>query len=273
MKTFLLFSAAMGAATVHGQIQPAALPLWEVGLFGGVASTPAYPASSDRSVRALVLPFLVYRGDVLRVDRGSAGARVVRTDNLELDVGFAASLPASSNDIPARKDMPDLGTLIEFGPRLKITLAQPTPNSQWRLDLPLRTVLEFNSGVHAQGLAFEPQLSYEVRDVGAGWSASASASVVLGDSRLNQYFYGVPASFATATRPAYEAHAGLITSRFTLTTSKSINPDLRIFGFVRYDLHTGAANRDSPLFLQSNGNSVGLALTWTLGRSAELARN
>ena len=275
-----LFSLMAALAVVNAQAQPQGqqapgngLPLWEVGVFGGVASTPAYPGSSDRSVRGLGLPFFIYRGEILRADRGSVGARLVRADDFELDLGFAASLPARSDDVAARKGMPDLGTLIEFGPRMKMTLARPTPGSRWQLELPLRSVLEINGGVRTQGFAFEPQISYDMRDVWGGWSGSVSASVVVGDSKLNQYLYGVPLNLSSATRPAYEAKAGLITSRLGFSTSKAITPDLRVFGFVRYDLHAGAANRNSPLFLQDQGNSAGLGLTWTLGRSEARAVN
>ena len=269
------FSALMGAgflaAALTAQAQDRGLPLWEFGAFGGLASTPAYPASTERSSRALVLPFLIYRGEVLRIDRSSVAALVLHTDDYEFDVGFAGSLPASSNDIAARNGMPDLGTLIEFGPRLKMTLARPTPGSRVRLEVPVRAVLEFNSGVHGQGVSFEPELVYETRDFSAGWRLSANASLVFGDSQLNNYFYGVSPQFATAARPTYDAQAGLIATRFGLSTAKDLTPDVRVFGFVRYERYDGAANRASPLFLQSEGASIGLGLTWTLSRSERRA--
>lgn len=257
------------APTARAQEQN--LPLWELGLFAGALSSPAYPASSERSTRALVLPTLIYRGEVFRSDRGGVGARLLHTEDTELDIGFAASLPASSQDIPARQGMPDLGTLIEFGPRLKGTLARPSPGSRLRYELPLRTVLEINNGVRTQGFALEPELGYELRDVGAGWRLSASASLVLGDSQLNQYFYGVPAHLATAQRPAYSAQAGLIATRLTLNASQSLGPDLRLFAYVRAESYAGSANAASPLYQQSTGTSAGLGLHWTLGRSATLA--
>ena len=240
---------------------------------GALATSPAYPASSERVGHALALPFLIYRGEVLRAERGSVGARVVHTDDFELDVGFSASQPASSNDIALRQAMPDLGTLLEFGPRIKWTLMRPTPGSRLRLDVPLRAVLEINGGIRSQGYALEPELTYEIRDAGDGWSLSTGMSVVLGDKQLNQYFYGVSAAYATATRPAFEAQAGLISTRLNLTTSKRLNPDVRVFGYARYDLHEGATNRASPLFAQNQGMSVGVGVAWTLGRSEERAVN
>lgn len=253
--------------------QPATLPLWEVGVLAGAASTPAYPASTERTYRGLVLPYLIYRGDIVRADRGGVGARLIRTDELELDVGFAASLPASSNDIAARKDMPDLGTLIEFGPRLKGTLARPASGGRVRFELPLRSVLEINNGVRNQGYALEPELIYEMREIGGNWRLSTSVSAVIGDSALNQYFYGVPANFSTVQRPAFDAKAGLIATRLTVSAAKSMNPDVRVYGFVRYESYAQSANQSSPLFQQSSGSSIGLGVSWALGRSTTMAKD
>jgi outer membrane scaffolding protein for murein synthesis (MipA/OmpV family) len=273
MKIFFTACIYLLAAHPAAFAQETGLPLWEAGLVAGGVSTPAYPASSDRSSRALALPFLIYRGEVLRSDRSGIGARLAHTDDYEFDVGFSASLPASSNDVAARQNMPDLGTLLEFGPRMKVTLARPSAGSRVRLIVPVRSVLEFNSGVRGQGVAFEPELAYETRDLSDGWSLSANASLVWGDSQLNQYLYGVSPAYATAARPAYEAQSGLIASRLGLGASTQLGKDVRILGFVRYENYAGSANRNSPLFLQSSGTSYGLWLTWTLGRSEARARD
>jgi outer membrane scaffolding protein for murein synthesis (MipA/OmpV family) len=252
--------------------EDAALPLWEVGLIAGALSTPAYPASNQRNQRALVLPFLVYRGEVLRADRSGVGARLLHTDRVEFDIGFAASLPASSDDVALRHGMPDLGTLIEFGPRLKIKLAEPAPDQRVTFELPLRAVLEFNGGVRQVGYALEPKLAYEWQQRG-DWRLKSAFSLVLGDQQLNRYFYAVPSAYATASRPAYDAQAGLIGSRVGIDGIKRLGPDVNIFAYARYDWHDGASNRASPLFAQNQGSSIGLALTWTLGRSQARADN
>lgn len=258
-------------ALVCAQESPGSgLPLWEVGLIGGAISTPAYPASGQRNQRALALPFFVYRGEVLRADRDGLGARLLHTDRVEFDIGFAASLPASSNDIELRQGMPDLGTLIEFGPRVKIILAEPAPNQRVTFELPLRAVLEFNAGVRQVGYALEPKLSYQWQQRG-DWRLKSSLSLMIGDQQLNRYFYEVPGAFVTTNRPAYDAQAGLIGSRIGIDSIKRLGPDLNLFAFARYDWHDGASNRASPLFAQSQGSSIGLALTWTLGRSKALA--
>lgn len=271
MKKILLLGAGLLATALTVQAQETGLPLWEAGVFGGTASTPSYPGSPDRSARSLLLPYFVYRGEIVRVDRSGIGARLLHTDQTEFDLGLGASLPSNSQDTTTRQGMPDLGTLVEFGPRLKLTLARPGPGQRLRLDLPLRAVLEVRGGVHPQGLAFEPELRYESRDIGAGWSLSGGASVVLGDQKLNRYFYDVALQYASLLRPAYDAKAGLIATRLSLNLSKDLNPDLRVFGLLRLESYAGAANLNSPLHAQSSGISVGLGLAWTLGRSESRA--
>lgn len=248
------------------------LPLWEVGLFGGAASTPAYPGSEDRSTRALVLPMVIYRGKVLRADRSGVGARLINTERVELDLGFALSLPARSDDVAVRAGMPDLRSLLEFGPRLKVLLAEPTATSRVRLELPLRVPIELKSGFRRQGLVFEPRVVFEAGDGTGKWQADANVGAVFGNARLHQYFYEVEPQYATATRPAYHAASGgLLMTRLGLSLSRRLSPDWRVFGFTRYDNYSHARNRDSPLFLRNSGLSIGAGFTWTIHRSAARA--
>jgi outer membrane scaffolding protein for murein synthesis (MipA/OmpV family) len=265
----LAMLALMAPATAQ-QLAPTPapdLPLWEVGLFGGAATTPAYPGADDHSTRALVLPLLIYRGKVLRADRSGIGARLINTERVELDLGFALSLPARSDDVAARAGMPDLNSLLEFGPRLKVLLAEPTPTSRVRLELPLRVPLELGNGFRRQGLVFEPRVVFETRDTSGKWQADANLGAVFGNARLNQYFYEVAPQYANATRPAYQATGGLMMTRLGLSLSRRVSPDWRVFCFARYDNYTHAANRDSPLFRKNSGLSVGVGFTWTAYRS------
>jgi outer membrane protein len=243
------------------------LPLWEIGLFGGAASTPAYPGADQRSTRALVLPMVIYRGKVVRADRSGVGARLVNTERVELDLGFALSLPARSEDEGARAGMPDLNSLLEFGPRLKVLLAEPTATSRVRLELPLRVPLELRNGFQRQGLVFEPRVVFEARDATGKWQADANLGAVFGNARLHRYFYEVAPQYATATRPAYQAGGGLMMTRLGVSLSRSLSPDWRVFGFTRYDNYSHAANLDSPLFRKHSGLSVGAGFTWTIHRS------
>ena len=267
----LLALATLCAGMASACAAEPALPLWEAGVFGGTAVTPAYPGASEHSARTLALPFVIYRGKVLRADRSGVGARLLETDRLGFDIGFALSLPARSSDVPARRGMPDLGTLVEFGPRLTIKLAEPTPQGRLSLELPLRAVIEARGGLRRQGATFEPRLVYRLQDVEQAWHVDASLGAVLGNAAINDYFYGVAPAFATAQRPSYTAKSGLMLTRLGLGASYLLQRDWRAFAFVRYDNYTGAANHASPLLRQNSGTSAGIGLLWTWRRSSRMA--
>ncbi|MBB3222700.1 MipA/OmpV family protein [Pseudoduganella umbonata] len=272
LTSFWTCLAVMAPAAAQQAPVPAPdLPLWEVGVFGGAASTPAYPGADDRSARGLVLPLVIYRGKIIRADRSGVSARLINSDRVELDLGFALSLPARSDDVEAREGMPDLNSLLEFGPRLKVLLAEPSPNSRLRLELPLRMPLELRNGFERRGLVFEPRMVFETGDGTGKWQADATVGAVFGNARLNAYFYDVAPQYATAARPEYQASGGLLMTRLGLSLSRRLTPDWRVFGFTRYDNHSHAANRDSPLFRKTSGVSVGAGFTWTIHRSAARA--
>ncbi|MFY8193096.1 MAG: MipA/OmpV family protein [Limnohabitans sp.] len=264
------FMGNMAAAQDEPDVGAAKRPLWEAGVAGFALESPAYPGAADKVQRGLVLPYFVYRGPILRAGGGTFGARMAKTDDFEVDIGFAGSLSAMSDDITVRTGMPDLGFLLEFGPRVKYTLARPSANSLVRLEVPLRGVFEFQDGVGLQGWAFEPRITYDHRNLFAGVGVSSSFSLMYGDKKFNQYLYGVPAAYATAQRDAYDAKAGLISPRFQLSLNHAINKDVRVFGLTRLDAANLGVNSSSPLHVKNSGVTVGFGLVWTLGRSTRL---
>jgi outer membrane scaffolding protein for murein synthesis (MipA/OmpV family) len=261
-----------GLAAAQAQPAERNLPLWEAGIGAAAFSTPAYPGADDRNNRVLALPYLIYRGKVFRADQNGIGARLLNDDRLELDIGFAGSLPAHSDDVEARRGMPDLGTLVEFGPRVKYKFADLGEQGRLRFELPLRAVIEARSGLRRQGWTMEPRLVWEKRGEAARWTMEAQLGAVFGDGRINRYFYEVQPQYATAERPAYKADSGLLLVRTGVFGTYRLNPDLRLFGFVRYETYSGAANQDSPLMKRSTGTSAGLGFAWTFARSQERAR-
>lgn len=246
-------------------------PRWEVGAFALGVSQQAYPGSDTRLSRGLVLPYVIYRGDVLRADQGVAGLRAFKTERLELDVGFAGAFGARADEVPARQGMPRLGTLVEFGPRLKWQLHDPGQTvfgGRWRVEFPIRGVFDLRDSLARRGLAVEPELVFE-RRMASGLRTSTSVSAIFGDQRLADTFYGVAPAYATAGRSAYGARAGLIGWRVGTTLSTHLSPDWRIFGFARIDSVAGAANTDSPLVRQTTGLTAGVGVSWTWLRSSE----
>ncbi len=263
LSTALVFGASTSMA--QGQGAGSAPPLWEVGGFALGVSQQAYPGSDQHVRRGLALPYVVYRGEFLRADRETLGLRALRSPRYEVDIGFAGSFGSNADDITARRGMADLGTLVEFGPRLKLNLGQAA-GGRWRLDLPVRGVFDLSDGFASRGLAFEPELQYQRRsDLGFAYGTSVGA--VFANRRLAGTFYTVRPSEATATRAAYNASSGLIAWRVGVSINKELTPDWRLFGFARFDSVAGAANEDSPLVRRTSGASVGVGLAWTWMRS------
>jgi MipA family protein len=219
-----------------------------------------------------VLPYFIYRGRVLRAEQGTVGVRAAKTDNMELDIGFAGSFGSAASSNDARRGLPDIGTLVEFGPRLRWRLG---PASLFGLGgnlsaaIPLRGVFDINNRFEYRGLALEPSLGWGTRV--AGFSLGGSLSLLIADERLADTFYGVAPVFATATRPAYEARAGLVATRLSFNLSRRLHRDWVAFGFARVDSVRNAANRASPLVDKPTGTAVGVGLSWTFARSDQPA--
>lgn len=247
-------------------------PLWEVGAVAGGVSQLAYPGADQQVRRVAALPYVLYRGEFVRADRDTAGLRAIRTDDFELDVSFAGSFGASSDKIEARRGMPDLGTLIEFGPRMRWKLGDGPGGGQWRFDLPLRGVFDISDHAAHRGMTLEPEVFFR-RESPTGWTYAMRFGVILADQRLSSTFYEVAPRYATADRPAYEAKPGLVSWRVGTTLSRKLGPDWRIFGFARVDHLAGAANRDSPLVRRDTGVTAGIGATYTWLRSDTLVDN
>ena len=75
-----LLPAMLLATSVRAEPPLEELPLWELGVGAGALYTPDYPSSAEHHTRAIALPYVVYRGDVLRVGDGQA-ARAVAAES------------------------------------------------------------------------------------------------------------------------------------------------------------------------------------------------
>lgn len=249
------------------------LPLWEAGVLGAGYTHPVYPGAAERVSRMLPLPLFIYRGQYLRIDRSTVGVRAIKTPRTEVDVGFGLSLGSRASDIEVRRGMEDLGTLIEFGPRLKVNLgdmAQGRVHS--RIQMAMRGVFDADDHLQYRGLAFEPQWVTDVF-LAERWLTSVNLGAVLGDQQLVDTFYRVAPSEVTSTRPAYDAKSGLISLRASMFASRSLGNDIRLFSYLRFDSVNQGANYASPLVQRDGGWSAAIGLTWTLAHSGHSAKD
>ena len=247
------------------------LPLWESGVFAGGISQPAYPGAEDRVSLVSGLPFIIYRGDVLRIDRGTVGVRALKTPRTEMDVGFAASLGSHADQVKIRSGMKDLGMLVEFGPRLRVNLGiEGQEKPVVRLQIPVRGVFDVDDHLAYRGIASELQWEADA-ELPANWVISGTLSWLFADQQLADMYYRVAPYEATLNRPAYDAKPGLVATQLSLLLSHLYDNDVRIFGFARLDSVAGSANHDSPLVRQETGWTVGVGLAWTLSHSERYA--
>jgi MipA family protein len=269
MLLLLSLSCCALAAAAEGVVPPPP-SRWEFGLVGGAGTQPAYPGADGSTRGARLLPYVVYRGDRLRVDRGGITVRALRGPTFELDVGTSGALGSDASDVKARAGMPDIGDLVELGPRLVWHLGKGLGDGTWRLELPLRGVFDLGDDLAYRGLSFEPELQFSSGSRG-GWHWSASLSAIVGSERYADLYYEVDPAYATATRPAYDGRAGLIAWRLGTSASHWLAPDWRVFVFARIDSVAGAANRASPLVSRRSGAGAGLGVQWVFFRSAQRA--
>ncbi|MAA94408.1 MAG: hypothetical protein CML21_07815, partial [Rheinheimera sp.] len=228
----------------------------------------AYPGANEQVQRNFILPYLIYRGDLLRADRDNVGLRAYKSEKLEVDVGFAAALGASDGDIDERAGMPELGTLVEAGPRLRWTISDNIWGSRLRLDMPVRAAFDVEDGMRYTGVSFEPSLFADVT-TSRGLSYTFGTSALFGSEKLTDRFYQVAEQFATNERPEFDAKPGLIALRFSAAISKKFSSKWRGFSFARYETVTRAKNQHSPLVVQNGGWSAGIGVTYIWARSAQ----
>ena len=276
--TLLLLAATTLAANGQQEIslEDDLRPVWEAGLFAAAFNAPEYPAADQSQTNVIPSPYFIYRGETLRIGDGSI-ARAVAVDKswYELDVSLAASFGANSDDNVAREGMPDLDLIFELGPQLKLKVAQfeYTDHGKGEFSLHLQTRGVFStdfSGMDHRGYVFEPEFRYAQR----GWvsektALSISVSPIWATEKLHDYFYQVDQEFVTQQRQAYDAKGGYIGTTVSLSVSFDASDDIRVFLGGNTSIHSGAANENSPLFLEQNTYSFGAGMVWQLWESEE----
>lgn len=266
----LSIAAALAAAPAMARDEP----LWEAGLGVAALHFPHYRGSSQSSNYVLPAPYFVYRGEVFKADRHGLRGVFFDSDRIHLNVSVGASLPVDSGQTTVREGMPDLRTSVEAGPSLDFTLWRGL-DRRTRLDLrlPLRGALTLESDARFIGMQFFPHLNLDVHDPGgmSGWNLGLRAGPVYTDRRYNRYFYSVPAQFATAARPAFEAQQGYAGMQYLAAVSKRF-PGYWVGGFVRYDTLHGATFEESPLVTSRRYFAAGMGISWILGVSSQRVR-
>jgi outer membrane scaffolding protein for murein synthesis (MipA/OmpV family) len=245
------------------------VPLWEAGAGFAFIDFPHYRGSSERQSYLLPMPYVIYRGDFLKIDRQRVRGQLFHSDRVELDVSVNGSVPVSNNG--ARQGMPDLDPTFEIGPSLNFLLFQSQSNrAQIDIRLPLRAVIRSDfTYLRSVGWIFQPLLNLDVQDVfnQPGLNLGTAIGPIYTDRRYNQYFYGIDAQYSIADRPAYSAHGGYGGTQFVIALTKR-SPAYWTSGFMKLDTLHGAAFEQSPLVKTRRYATVGFAITWIFAESS-----
>ncbi len=245
------------------------VPQWEIGAGAAYIDFPDYRGSNERQSYVLPIPYAIYHGDILKVDRQRVRGKLFQTDAAELDVSVNGSVPVRNN--VARQGMPNLDPTLEIGPVLNVSLYKSESNhAQLELRLPLRSVIATDfSYLRDVGMMFQPNLNLDVQNVfdQTGWNLGMGVGPLFTDRRYNQYFYGVDARYATPDRPAYTASGGYAGSQFVAALTRRF-PHYWASGFVKWDTLRGAAFEGSPLVKRKESATFGFAISWVFAESS-----
>ena len=248
-------------------------PLWELGAGVALLRMPDYRGSDESRLYLLPYPYIIYRCDILRVDRERISGRIFKTDRLLLDVSIHGSVPVDSSKNSARSGMPDLDPTFEIGPSLNIKLLE---NKQDRyklnLTLPVRAAFSTDfSSVSRQGWVVNPKLNFEKDDIipETGLNLGISAGPMFANSDYHSYYYTVEPVYATASRPSYSAGGGYSGSAITVGLNKEFK-QLVFNAFVSMDFLQGSVYEDSPLVKTKNSVMCGLTVSWIFLKSEKL---
>jgi len=261
---FLVWSAALRAELK---------PLWEVGIGVTPIYSPDYRGSDQSRTYVLALPYLVYHGDILKLDRNGLYGRLIDAERIHLDLSFDAGVPVDSRKNRARQGMPDLDPVFEVGPSLEICVWNRCDADRViQLRLPVRVVYSTDfSSAESRGGTVYPNINYDIKRFGADrkWNFSVSGGALFASERYHDYYYQVNPEYMTPARPAYDAGRGYSGARLMVTFSHRFRK-FWVGGFARYDDLHGTVFEDSPLVRVHHSFMAGIAVAWVFAESETL---
>lgn len=244
-------------------------PRWELGFGMAGLSIADYRGSNQRRQYLLPLPYVIYRGDWLAIDREGVHSHLFTSDRVDLTFSLGVGPPARS-DGGVRAGMPDLDPTFEVGPQLTVVLARNAARDRvWSLNLPLRAAVATDlKSLDGIGAVFAPYLRFEAARLGSDRHGVLDISLgpLYASEPYHDYYYEVAPAFATAARPAYDARGGYSGSRVTLAFTRH-HPRYWFGAFLRYDRLDGAAFETSPVVERDDSLIVGAGFAWVLARS------
>lgn len=243
------------------------LPKWELGVALGAASLPQYMGSNERYTFAAPLPYFIYRGERIRMDRGGLSAALFNNDRLSLDLSLGVGLPVRNSN-SARTGMPSLKFNLQAGPRLNWSVFK-NQHSTVNFRLPLRGAIDTSGSM--LGWLSEPDIQIR-HQVSPDLKLEFTAGLLFASKKYHSIYYDVAPVFVTPTRTAYRASGGLHSVSLTAKQVYQYSDHIRLFSAIRYrNLKPGAIS-NSPLVKDSHYFSIMVGMAWSIFQSETVSR-
>jgi outer membrane scaffolding protein for murein synthesis (MipA/OmpV family) len=263
-----LLSLAVLATAVTSLARADQKPLWEFGLGAGMFVFNDYRGSNTTHAYPIPVPYFVYRGEIFKSDQEGLRGRLFHLDRVELNLSISGTTPVRNDS--ARHGMPDLKPTLEMGGSLNVHLWRSS-DERFKLDLrlPARAALTVEASPRMIGVFVEPHINLDIAQFrgSEGWKLGLLAGPLFADRRYNDYFYTVSPQYATADRPAYEAHGGYAGTQTLVSLTRRF-PGHWCGFFVRHDTLGGASFASSPLVKTNSYWSGGFGVIWVIRRSS-----
>jgi len=257
-----IFMMAKNAASAELQAEQ---PLWEVGIAAGAATLPQYMGSDERYFLAAPIPYLIYRGERLKIDRSGISSELFGIRDLSMDVSLGIGLPVKNSN-RARANMPALKFSLQVGPRLNWKLYEDT-SRKLTLRLPYRAAI--NTAGNWLGWVSEPDitLQYQSRP---DLNIKLTAGALFGSRLFHQTYYGVNQLYATPARAVYQASAGLHSLSLSTRVRYNLSDSLTLFSAIRYRNLSAGTVANSPLVKDHDYLSATIGVTWSFWMSEQM---
>ena len=265
--------AAMLASVPQRPAHADEKPLWELGLGAGMLVFNDYRGSDTTHAYPVPLPYFVYRGTFLKSDRDGLRGLFLNQQRVELSLSVNATTPVRNDS--ARHGMPDLRPTLELGPELDVHLWR-SADARLKLDLriPARAAFTIETAPHMIGLFVTPNISLDIAQFRGedGWKLGLLGGPLFANTRYDSYFYTVAPQYASADRPAFEAHGGYAGAQVLAALTRRY-PSFWIGAYVRHDTLAGASFAASPLVKRDSYWSAGFGVAWLIRQSTRLVES
>jgi len=265
--TFILLVGYASQACADKAEKP--LPKWEFGVAAGAVSLPQYMGSDERYILGAPLPYIIYRGDRINIDRNGLRTRLFDISRVTLDASISGGLPVRSSNM-ARHGMPELHFNLQAGPRINWKIIE---NRRTRLTLriPYRAIMD-STGDYL-GWVLEPDIALHKTFYNGRKSTDIkfSAGILYGSKQYHDTYYGVPAAFATPSRPVYQAKRGLHSISVSGSIAYDLTDHFTLFSAVKYRNLSPGVIANSPLVKDHDYLSIAIGMTWSIFQSESYA--